>query len=171
MAKITISAIAAMARNRVIGKDNALIWHIPEDFKYFKRTTLGKPIIMGRKSFESLGKPLPGRPNIVISRSGHKEISPGKDGPFYVSSIDDALDLAEKKATELGQSEIFIIGGGEIYKQTFSRLDRLYLTIIHRDYEGDAFFPEFDSEKWHIIQEDRHEGDPSYTFYVMEPSC
>lgn len=171
MAKITISAIAAMAQNRVIGKDNALVWHIPEDFKYFKRTTLGKPIIMGRKSFESLGNPLPGRPNIVISRSGNHQSSENKDGPFYATTIEEAISLGKKLAAELNQSEIFIIGGGEIYKQTLNQLDRLYLTIIHRDYQGDAFFPVFDSEKWHILQEDTHEGDPSYTFYVMEPSC
>lgn len=168
MSKITLSAIAAMAENRVIGKDNDLAWHIPEDFKYFKTTTMGKPLIMGRKSYEALGKPLPNRPNIVISRSGGED-GTSKDGPFYVETIDEGIKLGEKMAADLGQSEIFIAGGGEIYKQTLNQLDKLYLTVIHRNYEGDTFFPEFDWKKWTIISEDKREGDPSYTFFVLKP--
>lgn len=169
MAKIILSAIAAMAENRAIGGNNALLWHIPEDFKYFKNTTMGKPIIMGRKSFEALGKPLPGRPNIVISRKGGTD-GAAKEGPFYVETIEQGIKLGEKMAKDLGQNEIFITGGGEIYKQTLNKLDKLYLTIIHRDYEGDTFFPEFDRKDWSVISEDKRQGDPDYTFYVFKPA-
>lgn len=165
--KIIISSIAAMARNRVIGTNNAMAWHIPEEFKYFKKTTMGKPIIMGRKSYEALGKTLPGRPNIVISRSAH-EPSRGKDGPFFVKTIDEAINLAEEKAQELKVDEIFITGGGQIYEDTLPVTQRLYLTIIDRDYEGDTCFPEFDWNEWKTVSEDRRENEPPYTFYVLE---
>lgn len=166
--KIMLSAIAAMAQNRVIGKDNALIWHIPEDLKYFKRTTLGKPIIMGRKSYEALGKPLPGRANIVISRS-HSLPQINENGPFCVSAIDEAITLGKQKAQETGAEEIFITGGGEIYKQTLNRLDKLYLTLLHRDYEGDTHFPAFDWKDWETLSEEKQEGDPAYTFFILKP--
>lgn len=161
-----ISSIVAIGRNRVIGKDNGMAWHIPEDFKYFKRTTMGKPILMGRKSYETLGKPLPGRPNIVISRSYSEPV--GKDGPFFVKTIEEALNLSKQKAKELNVDEIFIIGGGQIYKETLPLTHRLYLTLIDRDYDGDTFFPEFDWKDWNIMSEDKHDGDPPFTFYVLE---
>lgn len=164
--KVTISSIAAMARNRVIGVANGLAWHIPEDFKYFKKTTLGKPIIMGRKSYESLGKPLPGRPNIVISSSFMEPVN--GDGPFFVKTINEALTLAQAKAGDMAVEELFIIGGGEIYRQTLPITERLYLTIIDREYEGDTYFPDFDWNDWNVVSEDKREGDPSFTFYVLE---
>ncbi len=163
MPGITISAIAAMASNRVIGGDNKMLWHIPEDFKYFKKTTLGKPVIMGRKTYESLGKPLPGRANIVISRTPAKT-----EGIISVTTIDEAITEAKAIATRDKQNEIFIIGGGEIYKKSLPQTDRLYLTIIDRDYEGDTRFPDFNRDEWKTISEDRHEGDPAYTFLVLE---
>src|SRR5690606_16099264 len=136
-----LSAIAAMAANNVIGRGNALIWHLSEDLKHFKKTTIGKPVIMGRKSYESLGKPLPGRPNIVISRSAPAAIPAiGENGPFYVPGIEEALAEARTRAAALGVEEIFIIGGGEIYAQTLPLIDRLYLTVLHREYDGDAHF-------------------------------
>lgn len=161
-----ISSIAAMAHNRVIGVANGLAWHIPEDFKYFKKTTLGKPIIMGRKTYESFGKPLPGRPNIVISRTSQEPLGP--DGPFFVQSIDEALALAKQKAADLKTQEIFIIGGGQIYHDTLPITQRLYLTIIDRDYEGDTYFPDFDWKEWETVSEEKRGGDPSFTFYVLE---
>lgn len=164
--KVTISSIAAMARNRVIGVANGLAWHIPEDFKYFKKTTLGKPIIMGRKSYESLGKPLPGRPNIVISSSFHEPVN--GDGPFFVKTIDEAMTLAQAKAGNMAVEELFIIGGGQIYKETLPITERLYITIIDREYEGDTYFPDFDWNDWNVVSEDKREGDPAFTFYVLE---
>lgn len=141
---IIIAAIAAMSKNRVIGRDNALPWHIPEDFKYFKRTTLGKPVIMGRKTYESLGKPLPGRVNIVISRNPdtvHGDV-------FAVDTLDKAIARATAIATAESVEEIFIIGGGQIYKEALPQTDRLYLTIINETFEGDAHFPAFDMADW-----------------------
>lgn len=166
MTKIYISTIAAVAKNNVIGRDNKLLWHIPEDLKHFKKTTMGKPVVMGRKTFESLGKPLPGRPNIVVSRSHAPE--GGKEGAFFYSSIDEAIKAAKELAAEMKVDEIFILGGGEIYKQTLDMTDRLYLTMIEREYEGDAFFPSFDRSEWKIVSEDHRDGDPAFTFVVLE---
>ena len=164
-----------------------MIWHLPEDLKHFKKTTMGKPIVMGRKSYESLGKPLPGRANIVVSRA-HKDLPEraptpihqsmeavatkvepqNADGPFLYASIEEGIAAAKTIAEEKGLNEIFITGGGEIYKQTLPTTDRLYLTLIHKDYEGDTFFPEFDWKDWKIISEDRRAGDPDFTFFVLE---
>ena len=197
MTKIYLSSIAAMAQNRAIGRDNTLLWHIPEDLKHFKKTTMGKPMVMGRKTYESFGRPLPGRPNIVVSRSfkdmPHGEASKlfeemdapplrtaqparkqgdegGKEneGPFLYASIEDGIAAAKSMAAEKGLDEIFITGGGEIYRQTLPATDRLYLTLIHKDYEGDTFFPEFDWNDWAIIAQDRREGDPAFTFFTLE---
>jgi len=142
----TLSLIAAMAKNRVIGRDNALPWHLPEDLKYFKATTLGKPILMGRKTFDSIGKPLPGRTSVVLTRNPDWTF----DGCLVVSSVDDALaQLADRE-------EVLVIGGAELYQQTLPRADRLYLTEIDTDFEGDACFPEFDLSQWQQISRQPH---------------
>lgn len=163
---ITISSIVAIARNHVIGNAGGMAWHIPEDFKYFKRMTIGKPILMGRKSYEALGKPLPKRPNVVISRSFMEPIN--EDGPFFVPTIEKAIEVCKEKAEELGVDEIFITGGGQIYADTLPITERLYITVIDKDYEGDTYFPEFDWSEWKTVSEDKREGDPSFTFYVLE---
>ncbi len=187
-----ISAIVATAKNRAIGRDNGMIWHLPEDLKHFKRTTMGKPILMGRKSYESLGKPLPGRPNIVVSRtfsslqSGApsdiftemEAASPGtgtkvEEGPFLYASIEDGIRAAQEMAINMGLDEIFITGGGEIYKQTLPVTQRLYLTVLDREYEADAFFPEIDWAEWKTVEETAHPADPahdrpSFTIYTLE---
>jgi dihydrofolate reductase len=186
---VILSSIVAIAKNHVIGNGGGMIWHLPEDLKHFKRTTLGKPIIMGRKSYESLGKPLPGRPNLVISRkydaleigapsSVFKDMEapdigtpPSQiinPGPFLFHTIEDSLAAARAMANELNVDEIFITGGGEIYKQTLPITQRLYLTVIDRDYEGDTVFPEINWDEWNIIHEDRRAGDPAYTFFTLE---
>ena len=139
-----IAAIVAMSRNRVIGADNKLLWHIPEDFKHFRRTTMGKPVIMGRRTYESIGKPLPGRTNIVISRTPDSI----EGDVFAVATLDDALERARKIAAVEGVDEIFIIGGGQIYAEAMPVTDRIYLTTIDRDYEGDAFFPALNMTEW-----------------------
>ena len=138
------SAIAAMARNRVIGQDNGLPWRLPGDLKFFKATTLGKPVVMGRKTFQSIGRPLPGRPNIVVTRD------PGfaAEGVHIARDIDSALDLAARLARETGAQEVMVIGGAEIYAQALPRLDRLYLTEIDAEIEGDAHFPEIEPRVW-----------------------
>lgn len=170
MNNIRISAIAAMSENRVIGKDNRLPWHIPEEFKHFVRTTKGKPLIMGRKSYESIGKPLPGRANIVISRTpptgGSAPVD--EDGPFWVATLEEAIDRAKKIAGGKNLDEIFIAGGAQIYAAALSVTGRLYLTTVHRTCDGDTFFPEFDANEWKEISSERHDGDPAFTIRVLD---
>jgi dihydrofolate reductase len=123
---MTLSIIVAMANNRAIGKDNQLLWHLPEDLKYFKRITMGKPIVMGRKTFESIGRPLPGRLNIVITRQQDWQ----HEGVKVVNSIGDALVLAEAQSLIDGKDEVMVIGGAEIYKTALAQADRLYLKRV-----------------------------------------
>lgn len=147
-----ISAIVATDRKGTIGKAGAIPWYLPADFKYFKRTTMGHPIIMGRKTFESIGKPLPKRTNIVLTRDAFYMST----GIVVVHSLEEALGHPACQEAE----EIFIIGGGEIYKQAMPRLDRVYLTTVETDIEdGDAFFPELDPEEWEIVWLEKHSAD------------
>ena len=166
---ITLCAIVAMAENRAIGKGNKLLWHISEDLKHFKRATMGKPLIMGRKTFESLPGILPGRSHVVISRSGALSYaSQTHDDVHHVVSIEDSIQLAKNIAQDSGQKEVFITGGGEIYRQAMAMIDRLYLTLVHQNYDGDTFFPEIDWEDWIVQTEKRYDGSPSFTVYVMD---
>jgi dihydrofolate reductase len=132
-----LSHIVAVDKNWAIGKDNKLPWHLPEDLKFFKETTSGKIMIMGRKTFDSLGRLLPGRMHIVISRS---PIESTKENLVYVSSLDKAIELANSMIPKW-PSEVFIMGGGEIYKQSMDLVDRLYLTQIDKVVDGDTFYP------------------------------
>lgn len=143
-----ISLIVAMATNRVIGKDNGLIWHLPNDLQFFKTKTMGKPMIMGRNTFESIGKPLPGRTNIVVTRD--TQYSP--TGTMVTHSLEQAISLARDIATKDQIDEIMIIGGAQIYEQACALADRLYLTQVHATLEGDAFFPDFDITQWQEIE-------------------
>lgn len=144
--KPMVSIIAAMARNRVIGINNTLPWHLPADFKHFKQVTLGKPVVMGRLTYESIGKPLPGRMNIIVTSDTGYRPENADESCIVVHTLDDALDAA-------GQvDEIMIIGGASFYAQTLPRADRLYLTIIDEDFDGDAWFPEFEPEEWREIE-------------------
>ncbi len=160
---MTISMIAAMGQNRVIGRDGNLPWHLPEDFKFFKRKTQGHPVIMGRKTFDSMGKPLPGRHNIVITRNRNLKIT----GADVVDSLEEALKLVEPSA-----GETFIIGGSEIYRQGLTVADRIYLTLVHEKFDGDAFFPEFDESNWKVVHREEHEADDRnphpFTFVTYE---
>ena len=122
MSEVKLALIAAMARNRVIGRDNAMPWHLPEDLRYFKATTLGKPIVMGRKTFDSLGRPLPGRTNIVVSRQPDLRL----EGAQVFASIDAALDAARQQAQADGVDEVMVIGGDNLYRQTLESADRIY---------------------------------------------
>jgi len=136
-----ISLIWAMDENRVIGYRNQLPWRLPEDLKFFKRVTMGHPIMMGRKTFESIGKPLPGRENIIVTRDESYQ----KEGCAVMNSIEDFMSYAKGK-----EEEIFVIGGAEIFKEVLPEADKLYLTMIHHQFEGDTFFPVFDIEKWEL---------------------
>jgi len=167
MSEVKLALIAAMARNRVIGRDNAMPWHLPEDLRYFKATTLGKPIVMGRKTFDSLGRPLPGRTNIVVSRQADLTL----DGAQVFASIDDALNAARQQAQADGVDEVMVIGGDNLYRQTLERADRIYLTRIDSEPEGDAWFPDFDEQAWTLASERAvaaGEGYPAHVYQVLE---
>lgn len=138
-----ISIIAAMAENRVIGIDNSLPWKLPSDMKWFRQHTLGKPIVMGRKTFESFGgRTLPDRPNIIVTRDTKYKV----DGATVTHSIDEALQVASDVAGD--SAEVMIIGGASFYEQMLPKADRLYLTFVHAAIEGDAWFPEYDESEW-----------------------
>jgi len=156
-----LSLIVAVAANGVIGRANQLPWHLPDDLRYFKRVTMGKPMVMGRKTFQSIGKPLPGRPNIVVTRD-HTWMA---DGVHVAHSLDQALALAEDLAVG---GEVMVIGGAEIFNAAQDSAQRLYFTEVHRDYEGDAFFPLPDPLSWREVSREDHAGDPPYSFVLLE---
>lgn len=143
MAKPLLSIICAMDKNRLIGNNNQLPWHLPADLVLFKKNTLGKPIIMGRKTFDSIGRPLPGRQNIVVTSNPHWSA----EGCDTANTIDQALGLANSA------DEVMLIGGASLYEQTIEIADILYLTIINHAFAGDTWFPEFDQSQWKIAEE------------------
>jgi len=142
-----ISLIAAMSENRVIGRENTIPWSIPSDLKRFSEITMGHPVIFGRKTFESIGRPLPGRKNIILS--GQRDFR--VEGATVVHSLADALNLCGS------EQEVFICGGGPLYQEAISRADRIYLTMVHGIYEGDTFFPEIPAEFAEISREEVQE--------------
>lgn len=146
MAKLAL--IVAVARNGVIGRENKLPWHIPEDLKWFKENTMGKPMIMGRKTFESLGRPLPGRPHIVVTKN--PEFS--YEGVHVATSVEMALSLGRELAKQLGVDEVMVIGGADIYQQLLPKVEKIYRTMVELEPEGDAFFPKLGNE-WIISTE------------------
>lgn len=161
-----ISAIVALAENNAIGKDNKLPWHLPDDLRFFKRTTMGKPVLMGRKTFDSMGKALTGRLNIVVS---HQQDLKLPDGVLLYHDLNKAIQRLEGEDNE----EVFIIGGGKIFEETLDRTDRLYVTKVHTVIEdATAFFPEIDHSHWKLVWEERHEADEkhkyAFTFQQLE---
>lgn len=138
-----ISLIAAMDNNRLIGSDNSLPWHLPADLAHFKNITMSKPILMGRKTYESIGRPLPGRTNIVLTRSSDVQI----EGVTVVNSIEDAVLVVSDV------EELMVIGGGSIYELLLPKADRMYISYVEGEFEGDAWFPEFDEGEWEIIDD------------------
>ena len=161
------SLIVAVADNGVIGSNNQLPWRISADLKYFKQVTLGKPIIMGRLTYESIGKPLPGRSNIVMTRDTAWQA----DGVERASDLSEALAIAKKIADDSGLEEVMIIGGATIYREALPQTDRLYLTRVHTEVDGDAFFPELDLSEWleTLVAEIESEGQaPACTFVRLD---
>ena len=149
-----VSIIVAIARNGVIGDKNALLWHIKEDMRFFRTTTSGHAVVMGRKTFESLGsKPLPKRTNIVITRAERNF-----DGALTAHSLEEAIAMAE------GDTEIFVIGGAQIYAEALNKVDRMYITRVDKDYEGDTSFPEIDLSKWEFVASERYERGEEYEY-------
>lgn len=164
-----ISIIVAVSNHGVIGINNQLPWHLPADLKRFKTLTMGKALIMGRKTYESIGKPLPGRRNLIVSH----HLNLNLPGCEVVNSLNDALMLAQdiinKKTTD---QEVMIIGGAQLIEQSLPIANRLYVTYIHHDFEGDCFLPEFDKKQWREIEREEHQADEKnkydYSFVVLE---
>ncbi|SFR73653.1 dihydrofolate reductase [Marinobacter daqiaonensis] len=160
--------IVAMSRNRVIGRNNRLPWYLPGDLKYFKQATMGKPIIMGRKTWESIGKALPGRLNVVVS-SRELDLPPGV---ARVATLNEAFRKAEAQAMLDGVDEVMVIGGAQIYEAVLPEIDRMYITQVHAEVEGDALFPEVDLDQWQEIgREDFSASDHNpydYSFVVYQ---
>ncbi len=150
----TITLIAAASENDALGKDNALVWHLPDDFKRFKKLTTGHHIIMGRKTFETFPEPLPNRIHVVITRDKTYK----KFGAIVVHSIKEALEIAKE------DDQPFIIGGGEIYKQGLEYADKIELTRVHSEFSADTFFPNIDENKWELIKEEHHPKDDKHDF-------
>lgn len=165
-----LSMIVAVAENNAIGRKNELLWHISEDLKYFKATTTGHPVIMGRKTYESIGRPLPGRRNIVVTRRGGVEgeiKNPQTTSLEVVDSLDQAVQMAK------GEGEFFVMGGGEVYNQLFDRADRLYITKIYaRAEDADTFFPAVTETQWRVLRCGEKLQDPEngidFQFVVYE---
>jgi dihydrofolate reductase len=159
-----ISLVVAAAKNNAIGKDGKMPWHLPNDLKRFKNITWGMPILMGRKTFESIGKPLPGRKNIVLSRHPLWKAT----GAVSVKNMEDAIFVAN----EADAKEILVIGGGEIFRQVFEKAHRIYMTRVDAEPEADTFFPHIDAKHWHLMNQQNHEADEknafNYSFQVWE---
>jgi len=147
-----IALIAALAENGVVGRDNQLPWHLPGDLPYFKRVTLGKPVVMGRKTWDSIGRPLPGRANIVVSRQVGLQL----EGATVVADIESALALASGIAAAAGVQELMVIGGAEIYALALPLAQRLYLTEVHAEVAGDAWFPPWNRDDWQERSREYH---------------
>lgn len=150
-----ITLIAAAGENNELGKDNDLLWHLPDDFKRFKSLTTGHYIIMGRKTFESFPKPLPNRTHVIITRSKNYEVP---EGCIVVNSLEEAISVCPEK------EDIYIIGGGEIYQQSINHADCIELTRVNATFEADTFFPVIDSGKWRLTQSNFHDKDEKHQF-------
>lgn len=157
-----VSIIAAIGQNREIGGKNQLLWNIPGELKRFREITTGHPIIMGRKTYESIGRILPNRTNIIITRDPNFKI----EGAIIVGSLETAIESAQ---AQLGSSEIFVIGGGQVFKESLAKADRIYLTLVHKFFsEADVFFPEYSEFSKIITKEDKKGPDFDYTFLTLE---
>ncbi len=155
---MVVSLIVAVAEDNAIGKNNSLPWNLPEDLKFFKRTTMGKPVIMGRKTFDSLGRALPGRLNIVLSRNANLELP---EGVLLYTDVNAALERLQNENIEEG----FIIGGGKVFEDTLPLIDRMYITRVHTSIpDADAFFPSVDHTHWTLVWEEKHQADEQHKF-------
>ena len=160
-----VSIIVATSLNNAIGKNNQLLWHLPADLKFFKTTTMGCPVIMGRKTFQSIGRALPGRTNVVVTRDENFNAD-NQFGIIVVSSIDEALVKLHV------EKEVFIIGGGEIYNQTIGMADTIYRTVVNTEIDGDVYFSDINSDAFNLVWEEKHEADEKnkydYTYQKFE---
>ena len=165
-----IAMMMAMDRNKLIGSDGQMPWHIPGEMAYFKSVTLGKPIIMGRKTYESIGRPLPGRPNVVVTRNSDWRA----EGVLVAAGLDDAVTMASALAVETLSDEIVVIGGAVICREAMPFIQRLYLTIVDHEYEGDTWLDSFRWEDWKVMSEEVRDpettGGVPVTYWVLEKS-
>ena len=165
---INVAAIVAMSQNRIIGKDNRLPWHLPQDLQHFKSLTMGKPVVMGRLTFDSIGKALPGR-HVIVVTSQPDWCRPGVQ---VARDVDAALGLGREVAKREAVSEVIVAGGATIYHQTLARLNRIYITQIHQDVEGDSLFPALEAEQWREVQRSERfsQGDSGieYSFLLLQ---
>lgn len=163
-----ISLIVALADNGVIGRDNKMPWYLPDDLKYFKRTTMGKVILMGRRTFESIGKPLSGRTNIVITRQRAWRA----DGVKVVHGFSEGIELATSLSLIDRNEEVMVIGGAQIYREALPKAQRLYLTEVHGEFEGDTFFPPLRDKEWREVAREDHKAEPispyNHSFVVLD---
>jgi dihydrofolate reductase len=157
---VQVSLIWAMTRNRVIGQGNGLPWRLPKDMQFFMKTTMGHPVIMGRKTFETMKAPLPGRTNVVVTRDSNYH----REGVLAAGDLRSALDLAEAQARQDGLDEVFVAGGAEIYRLALEVATRLYVTEIDAELAGDTFFPELDWTRWVRLRSERFTADASHAF-------
>jgi len=155
-----ISFIVAMDKNRVIGKDNKLPWHLPADLAFFKRVTMGNPIIMGRKTFEAIGRVLPGRENIIVTRDNNYQA----EGCRILHSVEEIVEI-----DKLTKEELFVIGGAEIFKEAFPFAKKLYITLIDEEFTGDTYFPEFVNDEWELVSKEKGQKDEKnpYDYYYL----
>lgn len=166
--KIPLVIVVAMAKNRVIGRDNAMPWHLPADLKHFRALTMGKPMIMGRRTFESIGKPLPGRETIIVTRNGGYA---APEGVHVVASFADALSLGQRRAAAMGADAVMVVGGGDIYAQALPLAARLELTEIDAMPDGDTHFPYFNTAAFRETRRDvqaAQGGAPGHAFVTLE---
>lgn len=163
-----LALIVAAASNGVIGRDGGMPWHLPADLRHFRRTTMGKPVLMGRKTFESIGKPLPGRENIVVTRDPAWRV----EGVHRVGSAQAGVELGMDLALELGVGEVMLMGGGQLYAELLPATGRIYLTELHRVFDGDTSLPPIDWSEWREVSRDTRSSDPEspcdYSFVVFE---
>ncbi len=157
-----VTLVVAVSENNAIGKNNQLLWHLPADLKHFKEITSGHPIIMGRKTYDSIGRPLPNRRNIVITRQSDLNIA----NVEVVGSLEEAVSICK------AENEVFVIGGAEIYKESLAFANKIFLTTVHQKYEADVFFPELIKKDWKEVSKEYHEADEknnvAYTFSTLE---
>lgn len=165
---VTASMIVAAARNGTIGRDNALPWRIADDLRYFRRITMGKPVIMGRRTFDSIGRPLPGRDNIVVSRNPEFAAA----GVRVAQGVEEAFTLAAASARSSGAGELLLLGGAQLYAEAMGKIQRIYLTRVHADIAGDSHLPSLDDREWREISREDYPADSRndfpYSFIVLE---
>jgi dihydrofolate reductase len=164
MAAVRVALIWAMSANGVIGRGHRLPWRLPKDMQFFQATTMGKPVIMGRKTFESMKAPLPGRTNIVLTRDPNYRCRQGRAGIRVVHDLDEALAVARAQCEIDGQSEVMVAGGAAVYADALDRADRLYVTRVDAELEGDTFFPTIDFAAWREVSLERYASDETHSY-------